>query len=250
MKKISKYWEYLSEKSNELVDLYGIDHIRESVSRIYNDDNGIEMLLDETKKLWEILYKIMPQDYLASLSEPMVGTPRYVLCDNRPVTIDLGISFFDYWIMKQSIDFTRIESILEIGGGYGRLPFVIKSKHKYVKYTMCDIQPALNIAKWYLGEVFPKNDIRFVEPDELDGKFDLVIACNCLHEMVPEQVEHYFDYVDKNAKYFFYTCWKDTKMPKDNIRWTENDYPVRNTWRLLSSGQYIKQDYFMRLYKI
>jgi len=119
-----------------------------------------------------------------------------------------------------------------------------------LKYTMCDVEPALSVAKWYLPKVVDHCDIEFVKPDALKGKFDLVIACNCLHEMPPEQLHHYFNYVNDNAKYFYFTCWNDTTMPVDGIRWQRDDYPVKDKWTKIFNDQYIKQDYFKALYKI
>ena len=250
IKPISKYWEHLNSACNDFLDGYGYEHFKESVARIYNDDMGHDALMESIKDLWDILYTIIPADVLCRYSEPMVGTPRYLECDGRPVTIDLGLSMYDVWSITRHINLKDIESIIEIGGGYGRIPYIIKQDNKYVKYTMCDVEPALSVAKWYLPQVLDNCDIQFVHPEELSGKADLIIACNCLHEMTPEQVHYYFNYFNDNAKYVYYTCWKDTTMPIDGHRWTQGDYPVRDTWTKIFELDYIKQDYFQALYKI
>jgi hypothetical protein len=249
MKKISKYWERLNTASNDLIDEFGIDCFKESVARIYNDDMGHEVLMASIRELWDYLYEKLPHELLDQFSEPLIGSPRYLLCDDRPVTADLGLSLWDYNTLSKYIDFNEIDKITEIGGGYGRLAYVILKLHPHIQYTMCDVEPALGIAKWYLPQVLYKPNIRYIHPEDLHSNTDLAIACNCLHEMTPEQVHYYFKFFDNNARYVYYTCWKDTTMPIDGTRWEQHDYPIRDTWTKLIEQDYIKDGYFEVMYK-
>jgi Methyltransferase domain. len=227
IKPVSNYWKHLNSASDDLLKEYGYEHFKESVARIYNDDMGHDEIMESTRELWDYLYNTIPTDVLCRYSEPMVGSPRYILCDQRPVTIDLGVSIRDAYEIGKHINLNNIDRIVEIGGGYGRLPYIITQNNNFVRYTMCDVEPALSIAKWYLPQVVKANRIDYCHPEELEGKTDLVIACNCLHEMTPEQVHYYFDYCDKNAQYLYFNCWKNTTVPMDGILWEQGDYPVR-----------------------
>jgi putative sugar O-methyltransferase len=250
MTTISKYWEKLNESHNALMEEYGYENFKASVGRIYNDDMDYEKVLKSIEVLWEMLYAQIPEELLKRFEEPIIGNPPILLCNGRRVSIDLGCSIREYYLLSQYIDFDKIKTIVEIGGGYGRLPYVITQMHPDIEYIMCDIEPSLGLAKRYLSDVLPGNKIEYITPDKLNAKCDLVIAANCLHEMVKEQVDKYFNYVNDNAKYFYYSCWKDTTIPLDLIKWTQKDYPVRKEWIKLLSQDHIRQDFFEELYKI
>jgi len=247
MKIISEYWKKLNAKSNSLLSEYGHENFKQTVGRVYNDDVG-PTEMDTLKILWDNLYTLVPGEVLDAFTEPELGNPSGALCNGRLVSIDLGTSIRDYWLLAQYIDFSKLSRIVEIGGGYGKLPYVIKQLHPDIHYTLCDIEPTLGLAEWYLSQVLPKEGIDYVHPEELTGEAELVIATNCLHEMSREQVCTYFDYADKNAEYLYYSCWKDTTMPGDYIRWEQNDYPVKNSWTKLLEQDYIRKDFFEALY--
>ena len=250
MNTVSKYWEYLNKKSIELIDNYGYNNFKQTVARVYNDDEVPESNFEFTRMLWDKLYATLPIEFLEKFSEPEVGNPGIILRDGQLVSIDLGISIRDYWAISKHIDFSTIDSIVELGGGYGRMPYVITQLHPNIEYTMCDIEPSLGLAKWYLSKVIPDSLMYYTSPELLRNRADLVIASNCLHEMSRQQVHKYFDYVDQNATYFYYNCWKDTTMPYDYIRWEQGDYPVKNHWVKLFERDYIRRDYFEALYKM
>lgn len=250
MKTISKYWKQLNQKSQDLLDEYGYENFKQTVAKIYSDDTE---LLNSNKVLWGELYALyahIPKDLLARFSEPEIGNPTKVYRNEQLVSVDLGISISEYWTMLEQLDFDSFERVVEIGGGYGRLPYIILQLHPNIKYTMCDIEPALGLAQWYLTQVLPDVTLEYTHPEDLKGKTDLVIACDCLHEMTPQQVHYYFDYVDKNAKYFYYNCWKDTTMPGDYIRWEKYDYPVKNRWEKILDRNHTRTGFFEVLYKM
>ena len=120
-----------------------------------------------------------------------------------------------------------------------------------VVYRLYDIEPALGLAKRYLSDVLPNKKFEFYTPDKLSQKCDLFLALDCLHEMTKEQVENYFEYANWNASYFYYTCWKETFVPHDNITWGISDYPVRDTWKKLALRSHFTRDkFFEALYEI
>lgn len=249
MKIISDYWKHLNEKSIMLIDEYGYENFKQTVARVYNDDAKAENHFEATKMLWNHIYDIIPIELLDKFSEPDIGNPPVILRDEKLVSIDLGISIRDYWELAKHIDFGKINKIVEIGGGYGRMPYVITQIHPDIEYVMCDIEPSLGLAKWYLSQVIPDANMVYINPEELEGKSNLVIANNCFHEMTRKQVHDYFNYADQNSDYLYYNCWKETTMPRDFIKWTQGDYPVKNSWTKLFEQDYIRKNYFEVLYK-
>jgi hypothetical protein len=126
----------------------------------------------------------------------------------------------------------------------------------HLRYIVVDIPPALYISQRYLAGQFPdrkvfrfrnfcdysevmdefhESQIAFLLPGQLellpDRTADLFLAIDSLHEMRPEQIEYYFDLIDRlTGRFFYFKCWKNTKIPYDNITLTEGDYPVRPHW--------------------
>lgn len=246
----TEYWKRLSADSSNYLKEYGYGNFKRTVAKIYNNYIDEREVCDSTKRLWEYLYSHISKELLDSFSEPSIGNPIPIYCNDRPVSLDLGCSIREYHTMSQHIDFNSISSILEIGGGYGRTAYVISKLYPNITYTICDIQPALSLSMRYLRDVLPNHNFKFIQPDELGDKNDLVIAIDCLHEMTVEQVAEYFKYVDENSEYFYYSCWKDTIIPHDNIRWKKRDYPVKKSWKRLMSQDHVRIRHFEELYKI
>jgi hypothetical protein len=250
IKPVSKYWKHLNNASKELLSEYGIEIFKETVARVYNDDGSYDELMKSTAELWDYIYETLPNDLIEKLSEPLIGSPRCLSYNGKILTTDLGVSFIEYYGISKCIDFSKIERITEIGGGYGRLAYVILILHPNIKYTMCDVEPALSIAKWYLPQVLKDVDLSFISPDQLKDETDISIACNCLHEMTPEQVHYYFDFFDNKSKYVYYNCWNDTTIPRDGVRWERYDYPIKNRWTELFNRDFIRKNYFEALYRV
>lgn len=247
---VSKYWQELNKSHIGLMEEYGYENFKSTVGRIYNDDMDYEKVLESIRILWEMLYRDIPEELLKKFSEPMVGNPAVLMCEERPVSIDLGCAIREYYLLSKYIDFSKINSIVEIGSGYGRTAYVINKLHPKIQYTMCDIEPSLSLAKRYMLDVAPNGHFNFVLPEQLNQKCDLFLAINCLHEMVKEDVDKYFNYVGKNAEYFYYSCWDKTTIPFDGITWTQQDYPVRANWVEMLNQKHIRNDFFEALYKI
>ena len=246
----TEYWKRLSTDSSNYLKEYGYGNFKRTVAKVYNDYIDENEACGSTSRLWKYLSGRIPKELLDSFSEPQIGNPIPIYCDGRPVSLDLGCSIREYHLLSQHVDFNSIKSIVEIGGGYGRTAYVIAKLHPGITYTMCDIQPALSLSKRYLKDVLPHGNFNFISPEELKGNNDLVIAIDCLHEMTREQVAEYFRYVDRSTKYFYYSCWHDTVMPHDNIRWKKRDYPVKRGWSNLLSQDHIRMNHFEEIYKV
>ncbi len=55
-------------------------------------------------------------------------------------------------------------SILEVGAGYGRTAYALLNLYPHATYTIVDIEPAILISRWYLTQLFPDRDLRFMSP--------------------------------------------------------------------------------------
>lgn len=256
--KPSPYWDKLSARCEKFLKKYGYKNFKRSVGLVYNDfyldyDSG-RIRPDYDQKLlelWDALYERIPAMFLDRFHEPEVGSPFTIFYKGRHVSFDLASSCCETAMIFSHLDTNRIRSIHEIGGGYGRLAYVLGQSIPKATYKLYDIEPSISLAGRYLGEVLPRREFSFHRPDELKDQCDLLVAMDCLHEMTKEQVEAYFDYADKNAGYFYFTCWKETAVPEHGISWKMNEYPVRLGWVPIYVGDHkMRTGFFEALYRI
>jgi putative sugar O-methyltransferase len=128
----------------------------------------------------------------------------------------LGLSF-----LSKHIDLSEIETVLEIGGGFGTLgEILLKTSNKPVKYIDVDIPPTHYAAEYYLREVFGKDNVKIFEEfelvrdvaietlsaanvmcswqiEKLQGKIDLFVNFISFQEMEPEVVQNYLRHIDR-----------------------------------------------------
>ena len=253
----SSYWKELNNDCFNYLDKYGYENFKRTVGVVYNDffvaDNGsmVEDYGDRVKEIWDRMYEVYPEKILDLFEEPLLGNPNHIIYRGRPVTVDLALSMSEICLLIDKIDFRTINVINEIGGGYGRLAQVIMKLYPHITYKMYDIEPSLIIARMYLTTLFPNNKLEFHSPEKMIEPCDLLIACNCLHEMTKEQVDSYFSYANRLSHYFYYSCWKTTEIQKHGIKWRMEDYPVGKLWEPLFVGDHrTRKNYFEALYKI
>jgi hypothetical protein len=115
------------------------------------------------------------------------------------------------------------KSVLEIGGGYGELPYFMFSKSNFSKisYMNLDIPENNLIVSFFLMSAFPKKTFLFygenlsienydvaVMPNYYlksikDNSFDLVFNSHSLTEMSQETVKEYIKQIDRVASQYF-----------------------------------------------
>ena len=71
-----------------------------------------------------------------------MGGGFYVEMFNKTVTMDLLISLWEINLMQKAVDFNKIESVTEIGAGYGRTLYAMLKKYPHIK---CNIIKQLNL---------------------------------------------------------------------------------------------------------
>ena len=158
------------------------------------------------------------------------------------------------------------------------------SIRKGVKYTICDIPPAIFISFKRLKDAFPKkkikilidieneeqllnelvkNDISFIFPHQLEKInkyfFNLVLAVDCFHEMDKKTLKYYFSNLTKISNRVYFSIWKKTKnwysgslfKKTERLDFDKGDYPLPKNWKnTFKKSQKFPSNYYALGYKI
>ena len=243
---------FISEK----VNLY-----KKQINMSYTDSmkyNNLTYLLYLNLKKLELLDKL---NYLSDEGYLTYNDP-FLEINGHNVSSDKINSIFDYENIDKFSSFSDKKNILEIGAGSGRTSQAIVTFNKDIKYTICDIPPALFISYERLKNVFKNKkigllyslnedelineinnyDISFIMPHQLNflknKKFDLTIAIDCIHEMDKETIKKYFYNINRFSKLFYFSVWKKTSVPfsgilrrnSNNLDYFSNDYQIPQNW--------------------
>jgi len=210
-----------------------------------------------TYLLWE--YAEATTKLLKGLDEPREGNPPELHLGGKLISQDLANAALEFWSIASRVEMSSINSVLELGGGYGRTAYVFLKLMPQVKYIMVDIPPALYVAERYLPSVLPDRtvfryrpfkdygevkqdfenaEIAFLLPSQLellpDDSADLSINISSLHEMKPEQIRYYLKEISRLTKLYFYMKeWKVSKIPFENVIVKEEDYAIPEGWQQL-----------------
>jgi SAM-dependent methyltransferase len=188
-----------------------------------------------TRLLWEHARR---RDTFGVLDnpEPAIGRPLPVHWRGRLISQDLANAALEVTAIGRALSGRRPQSILEVGAGYGRTAYALLNAFPDASYTIVDIEPALSIARWYLGQLFAPERLHFLPPDTMDelprGSFDLVVSISSLHEMRIDQVERYlelFDHVAMGGTVYL-KQWSRWKNPADHVTLEFADYPIPIAW--------------------
>jgi len=92
-------------------------------------------------------------------------------------------------------------------------------------------------------------------PDQLyllpDKATNLFLAIDCLHEMKKDQINLFFNQVDRLASFFYFKCWNETEVPFDKISHKQDDYPVKKNWiQVYKQNCTVPSTYFEAFYQI
>ncbi len=230
-----------------------------------------------TYMIWDLASRDDDDGILKYLSEPVEGNPPKIYRKKKLISQDFANSFLEYKSVMSKINKQDIDTILELGPGYGRTAFVFLKLIPNLKYILVDIPPALYIAEKYLSnqfkdkkifkfrnfnnfneikEEFEQADISFFLPNQLEllppKIADLFINISSLHEMRKDQINFYFECIDKLInKYVYIKQWKRTKVRYENIVISEEDYPIREHWKkIFWRDCKVQTNFFEALFKI
>jgi hypothetical protein len=188
------------------------------------------------RMLWEYARTKDSAGVLA-LAEPLLGNPPPVTHRGRLVSQDLANSALEADAVRRLLNGRQPRTILEIGAGYGRNAYAWLSIFPDSNITIVDIDPAIEISRWYLSDLFPKERLRFLHPDQLDqvepGSIDLAVSVSSFQEMTPPQVAEYLRLLDIMAAggCVFLKQWGSWRNPDDEVVMRFGDYPIPERWR-------------------
>jgi putative sugar O-methyltransferase len=167
-----------------------------------------------------------------SLAEPLIGSPPPVEWNGRLISQDLANSALELAFMAPALDGAP-RSFLEVGAGYGRSAYALLSLFPNATYTIVDIEPAIDISRWYLTQLFPPERLRFLSPDQTDsiGQIDVAVSISSLHEMLPETVEKYLNLFDRVAGAAYLKQWTRWHNPADDLDMAFAAYPFPSRWQ-------------------
>jgi len=228
--------------------------------------------------LWEYVHRRDRRGVLGQLDEPLLGHPVYIDYHGRRVSEDLCNSVLELTAITEALGAgPPIRSVIELGAGYGRVAWAFLSALPDVRYVVVDIPPALAISERYLSTLFADRpifgfrhfdtyseveqelasaQIVFLTPNQLDllppQHADLFVNISSLHEMRPEQIEHYFAAIDTHCTGYFYTKqWQRSVNEHDGLVVSHDDYPVRSTWQTVFDRPHpVQVEFFEALYRL
>lgn len=198
-----------------------------------------------TRLLW--LYADRAGDHeTVSLGEPLLGAPLPVFLRSQLISQDLANTALEVKTLAENQASTPLH-IVEVGAGYGRFAYAMLSKYPQVKYTIIDIEPALTISRWYLGELFAEDRLTFLNAAQSSDlrPADLAVSISSLQEMTPQQVQSYLKLFDERVTGTVYLKqWTRWTNPVDSVTLTFDEYPIPPRWRLVNKSQAAVQTNF------
>ncbi len=229
--------------------------------------------------LWVYSRSVDHLRVLHRLREPELGNPIRVLYEDQLISQDLATSSREFNAIMGAIPQDRRGSaaltIGELGAGYGRLAHVF-AESTPCRYIIFDIPPALGVAQWYLGGLFPKrrifrfrhfskfsdiaaelerSEIAFFTPNQIalfpDRYFDLFISISSLHEMRVPQIEHYLAQLSRLAARFIYLKqYYRYVNPYDNLLVERSAYRLPEAWQpIFEKTEAVYADFFELMLK-
>ncbi len=192
--------------------------------------------------LWEYAQRHDPAG-VTKLAEPELGDPPPVSWGGRLISQDLANSALEVAAIQRALGDRRPRSILEVGAGYGRLAYALMSIYPEARYTVVDIDPAIDLSRWYLTSLFPPARLRFLAPSQANeietGTVDLALSVSSFQEMTPAQVEGYLGLFNRVAAGggVYLKQWANWHNPVDDVDARFDDYPIPPGWRELYREQ-------------
>jgi putative sugar O-methyltransferase len=191
-----------------------------------------------TRLLWEYVRR---RDTLGVLKyeEPTLGHPPPVYWRGRLVSQDLANSALEVRAIHHALRGRAPENIVEVGAGYGRTAYALLKLYPSATYTVVDIEPALDISRWYLSRLFPAERLRFIHPEEATelpaGWASLGVSISSLQEMTPAQIAGYLSMFDRVADggVVYLKQWQHWYNPDDQVTFRFDECPIPSRWQLL-----------------
>lgn len=218
MKK-SKLWENLAKEKFSNIDENFLSNFREPG----NANNRLAAWdpYDKTMRYYKFLLfhqiQLKKKDFFTDYSKiglTEIGNPIFL---NGPfgekINLDHFFSIEECHFLKKFLNHKDINSIIEIGAGFGRTAqALIRLFDNVNEYTIIDIPEILSLSQAYLKRVLNSNEfskVNFVNALNIKNSSvdlassDLVINIDSFQEMEEETIKFYFQLIIKNTRYFY-----------------------------------------------
>tara|TARA_B100000003_G_scaffold205281_1_gene218646 strand:+ start:857 stop:1756 length:900 start_codon:yes stop_codon:yes gene_type:complete len=178
-----------------------------------------------------------------SINNLNIGFPPIITYKNKyKISYDDCLSFEEISFLKKNFKKKKLDFIVEIGPGYGRMVETILKNFKVKKYIVIDYQNILKLTKKYLSKVLHKKEfskIIFVNFENFKfkkdfflekfsiRKFDLLFNSDSFHEIEKKIIRNYQEYFSDICDNFFIKNSVGKYKPKDLINHL-NDHKVPN----------------------
>ena len=231
--KPSRMWAQLGrEHTRRLESGKGYKNFRTTIAKRYITD-GMFSQVDLANA-----YRLANQEGLdfRGINDSLVGKPLHLIdAEGRIITQDLIISLQEHTMMAKTINFTAVQRMAEIGGGYGRMGSLVLQRYPHIEYNIIDIPPAATLSRWYLKLRFLNAKINWHLPSEATTlkDVDAFYSSSVLTELKAPQVAAYFSLINKCGRFFYL---KDFIRAYDS-RIDEASYPVRPHWKVHNRHQ-------------
>lgn len=159
--------------------------------------------------------EVVKDEYAELSSKLNYGNPVTNAVNHKGKRITINL---DYLMAFEDVEFLQpvhqvdIESVLEVGAGFGRLAHLLLLRLQSIKtYYIVDLPQVLNLSRSYLRKVLPQTyfeKLCFILPDQIPEwvsslpGVNLAIQVDGLQEMTSESLDKYFS-VFSNSQLFF-----------------------------------------------
>lgn len=180
-----------------------------------------ESLYNEFKKYRDIHYSNILGDWFKDFSgkhnlpETLYGDPQDVISINGyKVGVSYLRSFLRIDAYSHCVDFSKISSVFEVGGGFGALAHTLMQLYPNIrKYIYLDIPPVLYVGTQYLKYFYSDNVIDYAQTREKDDisfnnsdKREIIALC-------PWQLDHVNSQID-----LFWNSASFQEMPQNIVK--------------------------------
>ncbi len=217
----------------------------------------------EAQKYRDLYYTNILGEWFAQFStehdlpDTLIGNPQNVVSiDGQKIGLVYLTSFLRIHNYSKSIDFSKVKSVFEIGGGFGAFAHTLLHLYPNIKkYAYLDIPPIVYVGTQYLKHFYPNNVIDYTQtrgmkkirfsPDDkreiislcpwqiqnLEADIDLFWNSASFQEMTRDVVRNYASHIgrllNKESKICLMVYKKGnpdkTIIPKDILEIVENE---------------------------
>lgn len=229
---------------------------------------------------WMLYEKVKSRDRLGILERVPAtvkqGSGREFLFEGCYVSWDLLISIDALYSIGEVDDslFTKPVVVLDLGAGWGRIGYVLKSMNPNCVYVICDLPETLLVSSTYLPRLLPserihtyyenrevgefskellrsEGGVRFCGAQDLarfsDKSIDFFINIASFQEMSLEQVKQYFEIIDRKVEgpLYLQQYWRGREVGLTGHEISGFDsYPFLSHWKRC----YVRNTSFSNLY--